>query len=95
MKALTGGSIEIPTLDGREISIPINEIVRWVSIINSLFMVTYVTLYSEGHCKKVIGEGMPLVDDPEKRGNMLIKFHIQFPHSLRPGQKNLIKQALQ
>ena len=30
LKALTGGAVEIPTLDGRKISVPINEIVRWV-----------------------------------------------------------------
>ena len=30
LKALTGGAIEVPTLDGRKISIPINEIVRYV-----------------------------------------------------------------
>ena len=29
-QALTGGAVEIPTLDGRKISIPINEIVRYI-----------------------------------------------------------------
>ena len=27
-QALTGGAVEVPTLDGRKINIPINEIVR-------------------------------------------------------------------
>lgn len=29
-QALTGGSIEVPTLDGRKITVSINEIVRYV-----------------------------------------------------------------
>ena len=32
MKALTGGAVEVQTLDGRVISIPINEIVRYGNI---------------------------------------------------------------
>lgn len=51
--------------------------------------------HSEGHCKRVVGEGMPLVDNPEEKGDMIIKFHVQFPRSLKPSQKALIKQALQ
>lgn len=74
--ALTGGAVDIPTLDGRLISIPINEIV------------------SEGQSKKVVGEGMPLVENPQERGDLIIKFHVQFPKILKPGQKALIKQAL-
>lgn len=49
---------------------------------------------SEGQCKKVIGEGMPFVDDPQKKGDLIIKFHVKFPKNLKPGQKSLIKQAL-
>lgn len=74
--ALTGGFIEVPTLDGRVIRVPINEIV------------------SPGHCKTVVGEGMPMVEDSDQRGDMIIEFNIIFPSTLNPGQKSLIKQAL-
>lgn len=53
-----------------------------------------VFIYSEGQTKRVVGEGMPLVNSPEERGDLLIKFHVQFPRSLKPEQKTLIKQAL-
>lgn len=74
--ALTGGSIEVPTLDGRKIMVSINEIV------------------SPGYRKRVVGEGMPLVNDPSMRGDLVVEFRIQFPQTLSPQQKSLARQAL-
>ena len=45
--------------------------------------------------KKVIqGEGMPSSQDPTCRGDLIVEFFIQFPPSLTPHQKDLIRQGL-
>ena len=78
-QALTGGAIEVPTLDGRTIRVPINEIV------------------SPGYCKRVVGEGMPLAIEPPSpatRGDLLVQFKVDFPQTLSPERKALLKQAL-
>ncbi|XP_041865368.1 dnaJ homolog subfamily B member 13 [Melanotaenia boesemani] len=74
--ALTGFSVDVQTLDGRLLTIPISDIVH----------PTYK--------KELSGEGMPLSQDPSKRGNLIITFDIQFPVSLSTERKHLIKQAL-
>lgn len=37
---------------------------------------------------------MPLVEDPTKRGDLVIKFQLKFPSTLDKRQKLLLKQAL-
>ncbi|XP_068457494.1 dnaJ homolog subfamily B member 13 [Clinocottus analis] len=74
--ALTGFSVDVPTLDGRLISIPINDIVH------------------PSYTKVVTTEGMPLSQNPDQRGNLIITFDIQFPETLSAERKYLIKQAL-
>ncbi|OXB54635.1 hypothetical protein ASZ78_002389 [Callipepla squamata] len=46
------------------------------------------------YCKVVPGEGMPLLQDPRRRGNLLIRFNICFPKSLTPDKKVLLRSAL-
>ncbi|XP_071800793.1 dnaJ homolog subfamily B member 13-like [Asterias amurensis] len=75
-KALTGCSVEVPTLDGRLLNIPINDII------------------SPGYEKIVPGEGMPLSKAPEHKGNLVIRFDIEFPKQLIPEKKHLVKEAL-
>lgn len=75
VRALVGCSIEVPTLDNREISVPIN------SIIHPKFQ------------KVVQNEGMPLYSNPCEKGNLIIKFEIEFPDKLLPEAKGMIKQA--
>ncbi|XP_056267567.1 dnaJ homolog subfamily B member 13 [Pseudoliparis swirei] len=74
--ALIGFSVDVQTLDGRLISIPVNDIVH------------------PSYHKVVTGEGMPLSQDPERRGNLIITFDIQFPKKLSADRKYLIKHAL-
>ncbi|XP_051541975.1 dnaJ homolog subfamily B member 13 [Myxocyprinus asiaticus] len=75
-KALTGFSIEVETLDGRLLNIPINNIVH------------------PQYTKVVTGEGMPLVNNPSRRGDLIIRFTTQFPEKLSAEKKRLLKQAL-
>jgi DnaJ-class molecular chaperone len=37
---------------------------------------------------------MPNVDDPSKKGDLIVEFDIEFPKSLAADSKNLIKRAL-
>ena len=83
---LTGGKSAFPSmkLSGTIFYLPVY--IAWE--LNLVF------IYSEGQTKRVVGEGMPLVNSPEKRGDLVIKFHVLFPRSLKPEQKTLIRQAL-
>ncbi|XP_054581855.1 dnaJ homolog subfamily B member 13 isoform X4 [Eptesicus fuscus] len=49
---------------------------------------------SPKYCKKVPGEGMPLPEDPTKKGDLFIFFEIQFPTRLTPQKKQMLRQAL-
>ncbi|XP_065601820.1 dnaJ homolog subfamily B member 13 isoform X4 [Cyrtonyx montezumae] len=46
------------------------------------------------YCKVVPGEGMPLLKDPRRRGDLFIHFNICFPKSLTPDKKALLRSAL-
>ncbi len=37
---------------------------------------------------------MPLMKDPDKYGDLIIEFDIEYPHRLNPDQKLYIKEAL-
>ncbi|KAJ7418528.1 hypothetical protein WISP_58477 [Willisornis vidua] len=75
-KALTGCTLDVWTLDGRLLNIPINDIV------------------DPKYCKVVPGEGMPLLQDPQCKGDLLIYFDISFPKSLSPETKTVLKNVL-
>lgn len=73
---MTGGAIDLTTLDGRQIRVPVTDVI------------------SPGHETRVNGEGMPLVDDPKNKGDLVIRYNVSFPTVLNPQQKTLIRQAL-
>lgn len=74
-RALVGCSIEVPTLDDREISVPINDIIH------------------PKYVKVVKKEGMPIYGNSKQKGNLVIKFDIEFPTRLAPDAKGMIRQA--
>lgn len=49
---------------------------------------------SPKYFKMVPGEGMPLPEDPTKKGDLYIFFDIQFPTRLTPQKKQMLRQAL-
>ncbi|PIK38174.1 putative dnaJ-like subfamily B member 13-like [Apostichopus japonicus] len=75
-KALTGCSVDLPTLDGRLLTIPINDII------------------SPGYEKIVPGEGMPISQNPNVRGDLIIRFDIEFPKQLTSEKKLALKESL-
>lgn len=74
--ALTGGTVEVLTLDNRTLRVAIPDPVNPSTL------------------KKVANEGMPISKAPGTRGDLYIKFNIQFPSSLSDSQKEAIRQAL-
>ena len=53
-----------------------------------------ICVHSPGHETRIVGEGMPLVEDPTERGDLVVKFQLKFPSTLDKRQKLLLKQAL-
>lgn len=55
---------------------------------------SFILCLSPKYFKTVPGEGMPLPEDPTKKGDLFIFFDIQFPTRLTPKKKQLLRQAL-
>lgn len=52
-----------------------------------------IELARPGDVKLVPGEGMPLSKSPGKKGDLFIKFDVEFPRSLSAEQKAKIREA--
>jgi len=74
--ALTGFKLTLPQLDGREVSLPIRDII------------------SPGSERRIPGEGMPLPKNPSQKGDLRVRFQVEFPHSLTEQQRQTIKNTL-
>ncbi|KAL5729398.1 hypothetical protein ACHQM5_002363 [Ranunculus cassubicifolius] len=75
-EALSGATVNLTTLDGRNLSIPVSEIVN------------------PGYELVLAKEGMPIVREPGKRGNLKIKFEVNFPTRLTSDQRLGLKRIL-
>lgn len=75
-EALGGTTINLNTLDGRELSIPVQDIV------------------SPGYELVITREGMPIAKEPGNRGDLKIKFEVNFPTRLTTDQRARLKKAL-
>jgi DnaJ family protein B protein 13 len=82
VKALVGVALEVETLDGRLLRIPVND------------TITYFELTRPSYRKIVKGEGMPSSKTKQK-GDLVISFKTDYPHGLTNEQKQLLKQAFQ
>lgn len=51
-------------------------------------------LVQPGYQKRIPHHGMPLMSNPEKFGDLIIEFEIEYPRTLTSWQKSLIKRAL-
>ncbi|KAM7256428.1 hypothetical protein ACFE04_012169 [Oxalis oulophora] len=76
-EAIGGTTVTIETLDGRELSIPVTDIV------------------SPGYELAVAMEGMPITKGPGNRGDLRIKFEVQFPTKLTADQKAGLRSVLE
>lgn len=75
LEALTGKTLNITTLDGRNLS-------------------TETDIVKPGYEVVIQGEGMPISKEPNKKGNLRIKFDIIFPSKLTLEQKSDLRRAL-
>ncbi|KAI3996169.1 hypothetical protein MKX01_022663 [Papaver californicum] len=75
-EVLAGMTVNVSTLDGRNLSIPISDVV------------------SPGYELVVSQEGMPIVREPKKRGNLRIVFEVMFPSRLTYEQRSGMKRIL-
>lgn len=75
-EALCGCSLEVAHLDGRKIHITSEK----------------GHVIKPGDVKVVTGEGMPRKVNPHLKGNLYVKFAVEFPSSLTPEQTALITQ---
>ncbi|WOL00356.1 hypothetical protein Cni_G09069 [Canna indica] len=75
-EALAGTTAELTTLDGRSLTIPVNDIVR------------------PGFELVIAKEGMPIVKELGRKGNLRIMFEVMFPSKLTAEQKAGLKAIL-
>lgn len=73
--ALCGAQLQVRSLDGRALDVPIS------------------TVITPGSAKVLRGEGMP-ISKTGGRGDLRIKFEINFPRQLAPEQKQQLRGLL-
>lgn len=75
-EALAGTTVNLTTLDGRNLSIPVSDIVN------------------PNYELVIAKEGMPIVREPGKKGDLKVKFEVKFPTRLSSEQRVGIKRIL-
>jgi len=83
-KALTGCSVEVPTLDGRLLNIPIVDIIQ----------PGYTKVVPKEGMPIVRSDLDTATRSPDEMGDLIIEFNIIFPKKLTPEKKNVIRMAL-
>lgn len=59
------------------------------------FFVDFFTSCRPDYIKRVPGEGMPFPANPKQRGDLILRFNIEFPVYLPLFNKNYIKKAFE
>lgn len=76
LEALTGKNLELTSLDGRSIIIPLIDIIK------------------PGDEVVVPNQGMPISKEPNKKGNLRVKFDVKYPPRLTEEQKADLRRVL-
>jgi len=58
------------------------------------FTVMSVHMIYPGSEKVIAGEGLPLLGEPERKGDLLIRFNVKYPNKLSDKQRQALKDAL-
>ncbi|KAL6423570.1 hypothetical protein ACFW04_010246 [Cataglyphis niger] len=53
------------------------------------------SIVAPDYTKRILGEGMPFLENPKQRGDLIMKFNIEFPIYLPSFSKNHIKKAFE
>lgn len=56
-------------------------------------MIVKYLIYSPGYEKVVENEGMPILEDFPKRGNLIIRFNLKFPNYLPKTSREILKKG--
>jgi len=76
-EALTGTELTIPTIEGKDIRLPIRDVI------------------TPDYERTINGYGMPNQKRPSDRGNLIVRFKVEFPKGpFSDRQKNLIRELL-
>ena len=96
--ALSDCSLQLPTLDNRQLSYPCPEVVspyyekKIAGMLQMHLKCTYVSMIFSVYCP--IGEGMPISKHPGTKGDLIIRFHILFPKHLNGDKKLKVRELL-
>lgn len=106
-QALCGAELSIVTLDGRTLNVHLRDVIPpGFSKVPFAFPSSptrpacewaeadWGDLLRPMRVQTVPGEGMPDQKNPEKRGNLVIRFNIQFPTKLTESQKSRLADTL-
>ncbi|VDP19033.1 unnamed protein product [Echinostoma caproni] len=75
-KALCGGTITVPTIDERQVTLTLTDVVK------------------PRGTRRITGQGLPYVKEPNRRGDIIVEFQIVFPDTLAPSQKAALSNIL-
>ncbi|XP_050462912.1 dnaJ homolog subfamily B member 13-like [Cataglyphis hispanica] len=53
------------------------------------------SIVAPDYTKRILGEGMPFLENPKQRGDLIMKFNVEFPIYLPSFSKNHIKKAFE
>ncbi|XP_064355261.1 dnaJ homolog subfamily B member 1 isoform X2 [Dromaius novaehollandiae] len=56
--------------------------------------VAFQEVLRPGAKRRLPGEGLPFPRDPERRGDLVLEFHVRFPERIPPAAKPLLEQIL-
>lgn len=76
LESLTGKHLELTTLDGRNLTVTLTEIIK------------------PGYELVIQNEGMPISKEPRRKGNLRVKFDVEYPARLSAEQKTDLKRVL-
>lgn len=76
LEALTGKTLDLITLDGRNLMISLTDIIK------------------PGNEMVIPNEGMPISKEPRRKGNLRIKFDVEYPTRLTTEQRADLKRVL-
>lgn len=100
--ALTECTVQVPTLDGKSVAVACDEVVRCARLApGGRAVAPRAVLRSPaprgrpGYERRIPGAGMPCAADPSRRGDLILRFSIEFPRHLDPSKRAAIRKLLQ
>merc|ERR1712137_1096705 len=65
-----------------------------IQTLDGRFLTTETEVVYPGYVHCIQGEGMPILSDPTKRGDLILQFNVAWPRKITPKQKKLLTKAL-